>query len=174
MNDLCQSVVSAKAPPSVGKTSLRNGKRIRRAALAGALWFAVASVVPALGQNAASKTPEVLQGRLTAPGGNKPVLKTPQRDYTLTAKTPYLLHTLEDERLTNREVRLEGAATPGGGFEVAHLFTVRDGKLYKVRYYCEICNIPALEPGKCVCCQRPTELQEIPVSDVGKDTVVVP
>jgi len=127
----------------------------------------------AYGQNPVSK-PEVLEGRLIAAGGDKRILKTPQHDYALSANTPSLLHTLQDERLANRELRLEGAETPDGGFEVAHLFTVRNGKLYKVRYYCEICNITALEPGKCVCCQRPTELQETPVSEVGKDTVVVP
>ncbi len=174
MNDLCQSVAPAEASRLVGKAGLGNGKRIGRIALAGVLWFGIASVVPALEQNPASKTLEVLQGRLTSGGGNKRILKAPQRDYTLTATTLYLLHTLQDERLANREVRLEGAETPGGDFEVSHLFTVRNGRLYKVRYYCEICNIAALEPGNCVCCQRPTELQEIPVSDVGKDTVVVP
>jgi hypothetical protein len=32
-----------------------------------------------------------------------------------------------------------------------------------VRYFCEVCNVEALEPGDCVCCQAPTELQEVPV-----------
>ncbi|HKS96865.1 MAG TPA: hypothetical protein VJV74_12150, partial [Terriglobia bacterium] len=89
----------------------------------------------------------------------------------LAATSSYLLHTLEDQRLANREVRLEGAMKADGRFEVAHLFTLRDGKLYRVRYYCNVCNIAALEPGRCVCCQRPTELQEIPVSQTDKDTV---
>ena len=98
-------------------------------------------------------------------------MRAPNKDVPLAATTTYLLHTLEDHRLVNREVRLEGTMKPDGRFEVAHLYTIRDGKLYKVRYYCEICNIVALEPGRCVCCQRPTELQEIPVSQTDKDTV---
>ena len=43
------------------------------------------------------------------------------------------------------------------------LYTLHDGKVFKVRYFCATCNIIALEPGNCVCCQQPTELQEVPV-----------
>jgi hypothetical protein len=123
----------------------------------------------ASGQERAPKT--TLEGKLVSRAGRGPVLRASSRDVPLAATTTYLLHTLEDHRLVDREVRLEGTMRPDGRFEVAHLYTVRDGKLYKVRYYCEICNIAALEPGRCVCCQRPTELQEIPVSETDKDTV---
>ena len=58
-----------------------------------------------------------------------------------------------------------------GTLEVARLYTIHQGKLFRVRYYCDVCNIAALEPGPCVCCQRPTELQEIPVSETDQDTV---
>jgi hypothetical protein len=144
-----------------------------------ALLVALASLMvgissPALGQIPSANAFETLQGKLIVQSGDRPTLKTAQHDYILSAKTSYLFHTLQDQRLLNREVRLEGTLKPDGTFEVAHLFAVRDGKLYKVRYYCNICNIAALEPGNCVCCQRPTELQEIPLSEVGKDAVVVP
>lgn len=134
----------------------------------------VGPLSPALGEIPSASALETLQGRLTVASGDRPTLKTAQRAYALSAKTSYLFHTLQDQRLLDREVRVEGTLKPDGTFEVAHLFTVRDGKLYKVRYYCNICNIAALEPGNCVCCQRPTELQEIPLSEVGKDAVVVP
>ncbi len=128
---------------------------------------------PAWGSGSPQKS-SALEGKLlaTAPGG--PFLATAGKQVRLTAKLSFLLHTLEDKRLEDREVRLEGAVEPDGAFEVDRLFTVKDGKLFKVRYYCEICNIAAVEPGNCVCCQRPTELQEIPVSEVTKDTVTVP
>lgn len=100
------------------------------------------------------------------PGGC-PILRVAKKDTNLTARTTYLYHTLQDQRLANREVRLEGTAKPDGTFEVSKLYTVRDGKLYRVRYYCEVCNIEALEPGNCVCCQQPTELQEIPVAETS-------
>jgi len=90
------------------------------------------------------------------------MLKANGREQALSANTPYLLHTLQDKRLEGRAVRLEGVAKADGSFEVQRLYTVKDGKLYRVRYFCATCNIVALEPGPCVCCQQPTELQEIP------------
>jgi hypothetical protein len=149
------------------------GRACRAALLALASLTAAAAIRPAQGQSPAAGPPEILQGRLIEVGG-QPTLKTTPHDYTLSVKSSYLLHTLQDQRLVNREVRVEGTPKPDGTFEVDHLFTVRDGKLYKVRYYCNVCNIAALEPGNCVCCQRPTELQEIPISEAGKDAVVVP
>jgi hypothetical protein len=155
------------------------GSGFRRSRAGHAALLAVVSLVlasgisPAMDQRPAAGNPEFLQGRLIDAGG-QPTLKTAQHDYTLSAKISVLFHTLQDQRLLNREIRVEGTLKPEGTFEVAHLFTVRDGKLYKVRYYCNVCNIAALEPGNCVCCQRPTELQEIPVSEAGKDAVVVP
>ncbi len=151
----------------------RTGNCVCRALLVALASLAVAVLSPALGQSRTPKSPEVLQGKLIVVGGRS-ALKTAKGDYTVGAQSSYLLHTLQDEHLLNREVRVEGTLRPDGTFEAAHLFTVRDGKLFKVRYYCSICNIAALEPGNCVCCQRPTELQEIPLSEVGKDTVVVP
>jgi len=115
-----------------------------------------------------------LEGKLLATAPSGPFLATGGKKVRLAAKFPFLLHTLEDKRLEDRDVRLEGAVQPDGTFEVERLFTVKDGKLFKVRYYCAVCNIAAVEPGNCVCCQRPTELQEIPVSEVTKDTVTVP
>lgn len=113
-----------------------------------------------------------LEGKLVSVIGTGPVLKANGRNYTLSGKTPYLFHTLQDERLRNREVRLDGAMKPDGSFQVERIFTVRNGKIYRIRYFCETCNIEALEPGNCVCCQQPTELQEIPVDKNDKHIIV--
>jgi hypothetical protein len=113
----------------------------------------------------AAESPSFLVGELVCVSGGCPILRVAKKDYTLAARTTYLYHTLQDQRLANREVRVEGAAKPDGTFEVSRFYTVRDGKLYRVRYYCEVCNIEALEPGNCVCCQQPTELQEIPIAE---------
>jgi len=113
-----------------------------------------------------SEGPSVsLTGKLLSVPDHGLVLRTSKKDYPLAARTSYLFHTLQDKRLAGREVRLEGTTKADGNFEVAKLFTIRDGKLYRVRYFCEVCNIEALEPGLCVCCQQPTELQEIPVAE---------
>lgn len=121
-----------------------------------------------------AKTPPPLEGKLVSLPGAGPTLKTAKKEYRLTGKTSYLFHTLQDSRLVDREVRLEGAAKADGSFEVERIYTLHDGKLYRVRYYCEVCNIEALEPGDCVCCQQPTELQEIPVDASGAKTIITP
>jgi hypothetical protein len=106
-----------------------------------------------------------LEGKLLSVPGEGPVLRIHEKDQPLSATTTYLFHTLLDKRLANREVRVEGTMKADGTFEAERLYTVRDGKLYRVRYFCKVCNIEALEPGDCVCCQQPTELQEIPAED---------
>lgn len=133
-------------------------------------WFLTftAFIAPAWPQTPEAALPLALQGRLASRPGADLTLKTRKKDYPLAGKSAYLLHTLQDKRLLNRELRLEGTTRPDGRFEVSRVYTVRDGKLYKVRYFCEVCNIEALEPGPCVCCQQPTELQEIPLTEAKK------
>jgi hypothetical protein len=139
-----------------------------RTGLAAGLW-AVVSLTSALlalpGSSAGQvrKSLDAIEGALVQAAGGKVGVKTGGREVAVSARSSYILHTLEDKRLAGREVRIEGERKPDGGFEAWRFFTVRDGKLFRVRYYCDVCNIEALEPGRCVCCQRPTELQEIPV-----------
>ncbi len=111
---------------------------------------------------AQAKPLTVLEGKLLTTRGDCPLLKMNGREQALSANTPYLLHTLQDKLLDGREVRLEGIPQADGSFEVHWLYTLHNGKLFRVRYFCSTCNIVALEPGICVCCQQPTQLQEIP------------
>jgi hypothetical protein len=69
---------------------------------------------------------------------------------------------LRDPLLIDREWELVGSTQPDGHFEIVKLFTIKDGKRYRVTYFCEICNIVTHQPGRCMCCQGPTELHEIP------------
>ena len=123
----------------------------------------------ASGQNAQSS----LQGKLDNAGGALKVASS-GGSVNVTSENAALLHTLQDSRLNGREVKLEGERKPDGSFDASHLFTLRDGKLFRVRFYCHVCNIPAIQPGNCVCCQRPTELEEIPTDEVTDDMVMVP
>ena len=133
--------------------------------MGGLLLMFLSIVLPGFTQVLSTEPLPFLTGKLETLSGAGLVLQTAKKNYPLTARTSYLFHTLQDKRLANRQVRLEGTKKPDGTFEVAKLFTLRNGKLYRVRYFCEICNIEALEPGNCVCCQQPTELQEIPVTE---------
>jgi hypothetical protein len=124
-------------------------------------------------QGAASQNSTFIQGKLeVADGAAK--LASQTGTVSVSSSNSSLQNTLGDNRLNGREVRIEGERKPDGSFEARHLFTVHDGKLFRVRYYCHVCNIPATEPGNCVCCQRPTELDEIPADEVTNDMVMVP
>lgn len=143
-------------------------RRSGRTARARSWTLALTSVVFLFGAAVGRAVPPVnFQGKLTTVPGIGPVLKTQKKDFPLAGKTSYLFHTLQDKRLLEREVRLDGVERADGTFEVERIYTVHDGKLFRVRYYCEVCNIEALEPGICVCCQQPTDLQEIPVTHTG-------
>jgi hypothetical protein len=127
----------------------------------GAAWaLALASLFASSLWAAQAKPLTVLEGKLETK--DCPLLKVNGREQALSADTPHLLHTMQDKRLDGREVRLEGTLKPDRSFEVQWFYTLHKGKLFRVRYFCATCNIVALEPGNCVCCQQPTELQEIP------------
>jgi hypothetical protein len=124
----------------------------------------VSIFIPGLGADQRKPLPAI-EGKLVATGAGCPVLKMHDKVQPLSGKTPYVLHTLQDKRLDGREMRLEGIPKPDGTFEVQWIYTIRDGKVYRVRYFCKLCNIEAVEPGLCVCCQQPTELDEVPVEN---------
>jgi hypothetical protein len=111
----------------------------------------------------ASQAPTVLRGSLSALPGNQPILQSGQKSYRLAGQSPYLFRTLQDKRLLHQELQLVGTFGPNGEFVVQRLYAVHNGKLYKVEYYCEVCNITYVQPGHCVCCGRETQLKEVPV-----------
>ena len=117
------------------------------------------------GQSPGGKAPApVISGILVHAEDGSPVLVEGQRRYRLQGTQEHLAATLRDEHLRDRKMRLEGRLNAEGIFEVVKLLTVRDGQVYKVRYFCDICNITAVQPGPCACCQGPTEFQEIPAT----------
>lgn len=69
--------------------------------------------------------------------------------------------TMRDPQLAKRLWELRGHYQDGGRFAVEKIFTVKDGELHRVTYYCEICHITTHEPGPCMCCQGDTDLREL-------------
>ena len=128
-------------------------------------WVLVPAALLLLASSVAAshtKPLSIVMGKLLTTRGDCPLVEANGREQPLSANTPYLYATLQDKRLDGREVRLEGRPQADGTFQVKWLYTVHKGKLFRVRYFCSTCNIVALGPGRCVCCQQPTELQEIP------------
>ncbi len=123
----------------------------------------IIAAVPAI----ASET-VVPRGRLQADPGRAPaedaaliLLGTAGKKITLFGDL-FSEGQLRDPRLAGREWEFEGSFAADGRFEIRKLFTVKQGRRHRVTYYCEICHIHTHEPGRCMCCQEETELQEIP------------
>ncbi len=115
---------------------------------------------------------QTLQGKLLFIQGTGPVVKTAEKQVPLAGRYEYIFRTLEDKRLRDDEVRLKGEYQADGNFRVDNIFTIHHGEVYRVRYFCETCNIVGLGPGRCVCCQQPTELQEVPVNKDDKKILI--
>jgi hypothetical protein len=73
--------------------------------------------------------------------------------------------TLADERLAGREFKLVGRFLADGQFDVTDFFVFRNGKLLRLVYFCETCNITTFAPGLCACCGQPTLPVEVPLND---------
>jgi len=155
-----------QAIPSTNNLPGTSGRRARQAALVVlsicgfVLWLGAGPARAADTQN----SQQTVEGKLLFIQGTGPVVKTATKQISLAGRYDYIFRTLEDQRLRNDEVRLKGEYQADGNFRVDNIFTLHHGEVYRVRYYCETCNIVGQGPGNCVCCQQPTELQEIPVN----------
>ena len=68
-----------------------------------------------------------------------------------------------DERFRTRELQVTARIFPESAFlEVIKLQSWRDGKLYDLYYYCDVCAISTHKPGPCECCQDPVQFRETP------------
>ena len=50
-------------------------------------------------------------------------------------------------------------------FEPATIRSIRNGIVHDIYYYCDVCDIQAVAPGLCECCQGPTDLIEKPLRE---------
>ncbi len=107
-----------------------------------------------------------LQGRLVVEPGKPPVLESGGTPVRLTSARRSIRDTLQDSRISGKELKVIGRSQPDGLFEVDEFYVVRpDGALYRLVYFCSVCNITRFGPGKCECCQQPTVPTEIPNTD---------
>lgn len=75
----------------------------------------------------------------------------------------------EDPRIRERELQVTARPFPNSSFiEVIKLQSLREGKLYDLYYFCEVCNIESHKPGACDCCHAPTEFREELAEEHGK------
>jgi len=122
--------------------------------------FALAAGLPA--------ADSVLRGRLRQEPGKPPVIETSGREtsgrksYTVSGDE-FTRAQMADPKLNGREMQLEGRFTGSGEFEALRIFTIQNGKRFRATYWCDVCAIRTHMPGRCMCCQADTTLEELPV-----------
>lgn len=122
------------------------------------------SVCAALSLSAAPDS--VLRGKLVQQTGKPPVLETgDHRMIALTGDDP-TRKVLDDHRIGGMELEVKGHFVNAGQFaldriESHSMVAFKDGKRYRVTYYCDVCAIRSYTPGLCVCCQQETRLDLI-------------
>lgn len=67
-----------------------------------------------------------------------------------------------DVRVRQRELQVTARLRAGGQLEVIKVQSIKEGKLYDIFYFCEVCNIKAYAPGPCPCCRNDLEFRETP------------
>jgi hypothetical protein len=70
-----------------------------------------------------------------------------------------------DHRVRQRELQLTAWVRQEGQLELVAVQSLKNGKLYDIYYYCDICNITAYAPGPCPCCRRELEFKETPAPE---------
>ena len=67
-----------------------------------------------------------------------------------------------DMRVRQRDLQITARLRAGDQLELIKVQSVKEGKLYDIFYFCEVCNIRAYAPGPCPCCRNELEFRETP------------
>lgn len=67
-----------------------------------------------------------------------------------------------DIRVRQRELQISARLLAGDRLEIIKVQSIKEGKLYDIFYFCELCNIKAYAPGLCPCCRNDLEFRETP------------
>ena len=123
--------------------------------------FLAALAVVASGFGAPAKAS--ILGKLIQASGEKPALEVPPGKRIRLEGDEPTSGVLADARLSGMELELIGKFSAPGLFTVdpihtRAMFVHKNGKKYTISYWCSTCSIRAYTPGKCVCCQKETEL----------------
>lgn len=96
--------------------------------------------------------------------------KTQDGKYFTLLRTKYSEALFVDAQVQKKELILKGRLFPKTQvLEVSRMRSVKNGVVQDLFYYCTICAIEMISPGKCDCCQGPVELVEKPLDGRKKD-----
>jgi hypothetical protein len=69
-----------------------------------------------------------------------------------------------DPQVRSRELQITAVEHSTGELELIKILSVKDGKLFDIFYFCDVCTITAYAPGACPCCYGKFELKETPAT----------
>jgi hypothetical protein len=67
-----------------------------------------------------------------------------------------------DARVRQRDLQLTARLHGSDKLEIIKVQSVKEGKVYDIFYFCEVCSITAYTPGLCPCCRNELEFRERP------------
>jgi hypothetical protein len=67
-----------------------------------------------------------------------------------------------DSRVRQRQLQLTARLHSGDQLEIIKVQSIKDGKLYDIYYFCDVCTITSFTPGLCPCCRNEMEFREKP------------
>jgi len=113
---------------------------------------------------AASDVPGIsIRGKLTHAPSNQPALDPGNHKLIYLSGDHDTMDVLNDARLAGSDFEAIGHFTEPDHFTIGpitskSIFVHKDGKRLVITYWCDICYIRTYSPGKCVCCQKETDL----------------
>ena len=104
-----------------------------------------------------------VRGKLTKTPDKQPALDPGDHKLISLSGDDATIGVLNDERLAGSDFEAIGHFESPGHFKIdpvtsKSLFVHKNGKRLMVTYWCDVCYIRTYTPGKCVCCQKWTDL----------------
>src|SRR5215813_3040543 len=67
-----------------------------------------------------------------------------------------------DTRVRQRQLQLTARLHDGDQLEIIKVQSIKEGKIYDIYYFCDVCRITSYTPGLCPCCRNEMEFREKP------------
>lgn len=109
----------------------------------------------------AGEAESMLRGMLVA--GTPPAIETADHRHISVTGDKATQGILNDKRVQGMELEVKGHFSGADAFTIGpienrSMIAFKDGKRYRITYYCDVCSIRTYTPGPCVCCQQNTRL----------------
>lgn len=76
-----------------------------------------------------------------------------------------LANLFKDARVRQRRFQIKVWTRDDAYVDIVKIYSIKQGRLYDIYFYCPVCSIRSYEAGDCWCCHQPYELREVPVDE---------